>query len=229
MREDDRSALSNGPVPKVLRAEDLAAEVLRKAILQGRLSPQRHLREEALAAELGLSRTPVRAALKRLEAEGLVESAPNKGTFVRSFSAINISEMYEIRAVLEGLACRRAAERITEAHLSRLRASCDRFEELAAGAQGDVPALLDENLNFHRVIADAAGQERLQTMISGLFDVPLQYVSLYWRSRRHKAASEVEHRAITKALEDRDADAAESGMRSHVLAARAFLIEALEG
>ena len=145
--------------PLARTAGSAAAEVIRQAIIDGRAEPGQRLKEEELAQQLGISRTPIREALLMLQAEGLVETAPNRGATVRSYELSDLEDMYELRALLEGHAARRAATRIGAEELEQLRASCERFEQLVGGA--DVPALVSENAVFHDMILAAAGSDRL--------------------------------------------------------------------
>src|SRR6516162_7205711 len=124
--------------PLVRNASAAATELIREAILDGRLPPGQRLKEEELARELGISRTPVREALLILQAEGLVDAAPNRGAVVRSHAAADLEDLYQLRALLEGHATRRAAANITQAAVEGLWASCDRFESLI---EGDVQGL----------------------------------------------------------------------------------------
>src|SRR5216683_3073383 len=135
----------------VQNASVAATELIREAILDGRLEPGSRLKEEELARELGISRTPVREALLILQAEGLVDAAPNRGAVVRSHDADDLEDLYQLRALLEGYAARRAAANISEAAVAGLRASCERFESLI---ESDVQELVKENLLFHNVILD---------------------------------------------------------------------------
>src|SRR3982750_741569 len=115
----------------VRNASVAATELIRNAIIEGRLEPGRRLKEEELARELGISRTPVREALLVLQAEDLVVASPNRGATVRVHDARDLKEQYELRALLEGLATRRAAERITKDEVELLRESCVRFDALS--------------------------------------------------------------------------------------------------
>src|SRR3954464_7514575 len=123
----------------------LAVELIREAILDGELAAGERLKEDELARRLDVSRTPVREALRRLEAEGLVVVEPQRGATVRSYAPEELDDMYRLRAVLEGYAARRAAERISEADLDELRKSCDRFSRLAARKRVTPRELAREN------------------------------------------------------------------------------------
>src|SRR5437899_9647281 len=100
--------------PLVRNASMAATELIREAIIDGRLEPGRRLKEEELARELGISRTPVREALLMLQAEDLIVATPNRGATVRVHDANDLHDLYELRALLEGYATRRAAERISK-------------------------------------------------------------------------------------------------------------------
>ena len=121
--------------PNIRNAAGIAVDLIRDAILEGRIGPGDRLKEETIARDLGLSRTPVREALLLLQGEGLVESSPNRGATVRAFDADEIEEMYQLRAVLEGYAARRAAVRIRPDELQLLEESCKRFSSSAPEAR----------------------------------------------------------------------------------------------
>src|SRR4029077_11389899 len=124
-----------GAVPRILseraqlvrNASAAATELIREAILDGRLPPGHRLKEEELARELGISRTPVREALLVLQTEGLIDAAPNRGAVVRSHDSDDLEDLYQLRALLEGYVARRAAAHITQAAVEGLWASCERF------------------------------------------------------------------------------------------------------
>jgi DNA-binding GntR family transcriptional regulator len=209
--------------PLTRNASAVAADVIRAAIVDGRLEPGTRLKEEELARELGISRTPVREALLVLQTEGLLESAPNRGATVRSYEAVDLDDLYQLRAVLEGFAARRAATRISPEDVALLAESCERFEELRAA--DDVTELVRENVRFHEIILAAAGSGRLASLVRGVVQLPLVYRSFYWYSPDQKRISEHYHRQLTSALGGRDAERAEIVMKEHVLEARDFLVE----
>ena len=202
-----------------------AAELIRAAILDGRLQPGERLKEEQLAREFGVSRTPVREALLFLEAEGAVVLQPNRGATVRRYTTAEIRDAYELRALLEGHAARRAAQGITPEALVELAESCARFAALRAGA---VAELARENHLFHHTILDAAGSERLASMVRGVIELPLVYKSFFWYSAPQQRRSAHQHRRLHRALQERDAERAERVMREHVFEARDFLVAQLE-
>ena len=208
--------------PLTRTASAVAAELIRAAILDGRLEPGQRLKEEELARELGISRTPVREALLVLQTEGLVEGAPNRGAAVRAYDDADLDDLYQLRAVLEGFAARLAAARISAEQVERLRASCERFAALRAAE--DVDELVAENLVFHDTILEAAGSERLTALVRGVVQLPLVYRSYHWYSPEQRLISDHYHRQLAAALAGRDAERAEMVMKEHVLEARDFLI-----
>ena len=207
--------------PLTRNASDAAVQLIRSAIVDGRLQPGERLREEELARELGISRTPVREALLILQTEGLVDAAPNRGAVVRSHDAGDLEDLYQLRALLEGYAARRAAANVSEAAIAELRASCERFEALI---DGDVQELVKENLYFHSVILDAARSRRVAELIRKVIELPLVYRSYIWYSVDQRRISAHYHRQITKALEARDGERAELVMKEHDFEARDVLV-----
>jgi DNA-binding GntR family transcriptional regulator len=225
MLADVGDVLVEGGPPLSRSASAAASEVIREAIIDGRLAPGRRLKEEELARELGMSRTPVREALLVLQSEGLVESIPRRGATVRSYAADDLDDMYQLRAVLEGFAARRAATRISADDVARLEESCARFDRLRA--DDDLRDLVKENLFFHNVVLEAAGSERLGPLVRKVIEIPLVHKSFYWYSPEQKLISEHYHRQLTRALGVGDAERAEMIMTEHVLEARDFLLAQL--
>jgi DNA-binding GntR family transcriptional regulator len=210
------------PEPLVRNASDVATELLRNAIVDGTLTPGQRLKEEELARSLGTSRTPVREALVMLQAEGLIDASPNRGATVRSHSADELDDLYQLRALLEGHAARRAAARATDELIAELWASCARFDGLIA--KGDVHDLVQENLAFHTLILEAAGSDRLESIVRTVTDLPLVYRSYIWYSDEQRKISLHYHQQITRALESRDGERAELVMTEHVFEPRDDLV-----
>ncbi len=215
-----------GQQPLSRTASAAATELIREAIIDGRLAPGQRLKEVQLAQELGISRTPIREALLLLQAEGLVEASPNRGSAVRAYDVRELEDMYELRAVLEGQASRRAASRITPEAVAELRASCDRFEKLVAAAEvpGRLTELVRENALFHDVILDASASERLAGMVRQVVVTPLVYKSYIWYSPEQARLSFHAHVQLVHALGNADADRADAIMREHVFQARDVLL-----
>ena len=209
------------PAPLVRNASAAATELIREAIVDGRIGPGQRLKEEELARELGISRTPVREALLILQAEGLVDAAPNRGAVVRSHDAADLEDLYQLRALLEGYAARRAATRVNEVDLAGLWSSCERFDHLA---DADVRELVRENLLFHNVILDACGSARVAHFVRKVIELPLVYKSYIWYSPDQRRISAHYHRQIVRALEAGDGERAELIMKEHVFEARDLLV-----
>ena len=203
-----------------------AADLIRQAIVVGRVMPGQRLKEEELAQQLGISRTPVREALLILQTEGLVEASPNRGATVRAYELPDLEDMYELRALLEGNAARRAATRIDAAALQTLHESCARFEKLVVGS--NVNELVTENRLFHDTILAAADSARLAGMVRQVIAAPLMYRSYIWYSPEQASASYHSHRQLTNALERRDPSRAEFIMREHVYEARDVLVQHMQ-
>jgi len=205
---------------------------LRRMILEGHYRPGARLVEDRLARDLGVSRTPVREALARVAIEGLVHAAPNRGAVVRSFTRADLLDSFELRAVLEGHAAFRAAQRITPDQLAALEAAASALEgslEQAFGSrQEEVHFLVAENQRFHATIVAASGNERLRAILPIIVDVPLQYRSFLWYSPEERATSNFFHRGILRALHDRDPDRARGLMEEHILRGRDVLLESLD-
>jgi len=209
--------------PLTRNASIAATELIRQAIIDGRLNPGQRLKEEELARELGISRTPVREALLMLHAEGLVDAAPNRGATVRSHSAEDLDDLYKLRAVLEGYATGRAAVRLTDEAIAGLRESCERFNGLLDDG-AEMGELVKENLVFHQTILEGAGSARLTTMVRQVIELPLVYRSYVWYSPEQQRISGHYHSQITRALEARDAERAELIMKEHIFEARDLLL-----
>jgi DNA-binding GntR family transcriptional regulator len=198
------------------RAGNLIAHELRRAILEGRIEPGDVLREEQLARELGTSRTPVREALIELRNEGLVESRATRRAVVRAYTAAELNDIYGLRAALEAHAARLAAERATEVTIRQLDESIDRFHELAERESDIVTALVEENLTFHAVIADAADLPRLKKMIDQVMIIPKRYRAYAAYVPEQRGTVELHHRQVADAIRRGDGDAAATLMDVHV-------------
>ena len=207
-------------------------ERLRRLILEGEYGPNERLVEEQLAERLGVSRTPIRQALTMLEAEGLVEIAPNKGAMVCSFTIEDVWDIYDLRAVLEGHAARRAADRIDEDGLARLRSLAEDMENILPGRflghEEEIRWLVATNQEFHGTIVSASRNGRLEKLIRRTVEVPLMFKAFYWYGPHERRISNHYHRQILEALAAGDGERAEIIMREHVYEGRDFVIRALE-
>ena len=191
-----------------------AYEHLREAIVDGRLSPNERLVEEELAARIGTSRANVRASLARLEAEGLVSRERNRGARVRVIAVDEAIEIVEVRATIEGLVARCAAERADGAQRDRLRAIVAQMEQRAAA--GDLLGYSQLNANLHAEILAIASHATATKMLSNLQSQAVRYQFLTILQPGRPAQSLAEHRAIVEHICAGDEDGAEAAMRRHL-------------
>jgi DNA-binding GntR family transcriptional regulator len=201
---------------------------IRRRLIEGQYPPGSRLIEERLAQDLGVSRTPIRQALARAAAEGLVQLYPNRGAVARSFTQADLLEIYELRSVLEGHAAARAATRISAAQLAELAQIATALEQ-AQDEQFPTHAdaihfLVEQNARFHALIITTGGNQRLAAMLSNVVNVPLQFRSFYWYSPAERERSNFFHRSILNALSQGDADRARAIMQEHIYHGRDVLI-----
>ena len=196
-------------------------EYLRARIQSGEIQPGERLRQDLLAEQLGVSSTPVREALRRLEAEGLVLHIPNKGVTAREASQHEIEEVFPLRILLEGYATRLAASRLTDGEMDLLTSLHQRMAELEAA--GDRRAFSAVNDRWHTTIYRAAGSKLLEKTIRNIWK--LASVDDLWAIPGRSAASVEEHERILQALLSRDGDEAERAMAEHLAIGKRFLLE----
>jgi DNA-binding GntR family transcriptional regulator len=236
----DRGNASMKVTPKLI--EELADRIHSK-ILAGEYPPGTRLKQEILASEFDVSRTPIREALSRLEAKGIVSQAQRRSAVVRAPSSREISEVYQVRAELEGLAAQLSARWITDPQLAALRLAHDAFAEAvrelrlagsmaARGVDGKRFEMashrwLEMNGTFHRTIAEASNSRVLARTIQ---DVTSGYArnvmlsSAFGMNSFRMDATVMQHERILKALEEREAAKARKAMTEHVLEAGEFVI-----
>jgi DNA-binding GntR family transcriptional regulator len=207
------------------KAAETAYEVIRQGVLSGEFARGQRLREEELAARVGVSRTPVREALRRLNAEGLVDFTPNRGAKVTAWSERELEDLYEARALLEGFGARLAAGRITADEIAELHATAEEMAEVAGPDAAD--RLTELNGRFHRAIVRASRNTQLDTLVRGVMDVPLIYRTFQRYSPERLRASQSHHRELVEAFRAGDGEWAEAVMRAHILAARTTVLQSL--
>jgi DNA-binding GntR family transcriptional regulator len=201
------------PRPRTTYADEVILAI-RTAIVRGSLPPGGRLSEPALARQLGVSRTPVREAIRALEREGLVMRQPGRGLSVVEISVDDVQEIYAIKSVLEGVAVRLACQRASDGDLERLYRYVRDMETLAGGA--DIGAYAEVSREFHAALIRAARSPRL-TALHRIVDTPVQRLRVYSLSQPGRPPDSVrEHRAVLDAIRRRDPDEAESLIRSHV-------------
>jgi DNA-binding GntR family transcriptional regulator len=201
--------------PQILRGlRDHVQEALREAIISGRFRSGEKLNERLLAAELGVSTTPVKEALQRLEVDGLVRIEPRRGVYAR-FNARQAEQMMLARAALEGMIAREAAHKAGHDDLERIDRCIAQMNE--ATSAGAVEQLIALNEKFHDAIHLASGCGYLVSLLDGqrMYDRATRFGLLGDSAERSHALRE--HRAIARALVSGDADLAEVAMREHII------------
>jgi DNA-binding GntR family transcriptional regulator len=201
------------------RASDRAYEAIRDRILSGELPPGMQLVEEALAVLCGVSRTPIRDALRRLEAELLVERNNTQRSFVADWSIHDVADAFELRAMIEGRAARLAAERMTDEALERLRAANAGIGRAVRLAVPDVAGFLEGNREFHTILLETAGSRRVSALLNTLVEQPVVWRTAHYYSRESLIRSHAEHDELIAAFARRDCAWAEAIMISHILRA----------
>lgn len=199
-------------------AADRAYLAIRTAIIDGAFPVNSRLTEEALAERVGVSRTPVRAALQRLHADGFVEFSPHLGAVVRGWSPAEVREIFEVRAMLEGMGCQLAAGRATAEDVARLTLICEEMEEKAASAKPQ-PAVSELNRRFHLELLEIGGNRRLAEIAGNLMDLGFLVRSFGQFTEADVARSLSHHREIVAALRAGNSRWAEAIMRAHILTA----------
>ena len=205
-------------------AVDKAYRTIRSQIFGGLYKAGDRLKEEELAEQIGVSRTPIREALRRLNAEHIVEFAPNHGACVANWSSDDIDEIYALRGLLECHVARRAAERISVEEIASLDTIQDEIEAAAAsGTKEDLDRVAELNHRFHNILLRAARSDRVAMILSWLIDIPVMLRTYHAYSPRDMARSLNHHRELIEALKSRNVVWAEAVMAAHVNAARMVL------
>ncbi|WP_168200693.1 GntR family transcriptional regulator [Allokutzneria sp. NRRL B-24872] len=205
---------------------DQVLDQLRQAIVQTRLRPGQRLVERELIEQTGVSRTTIREVLRQLAAEGLVTTVPHKGTVVTSVSPKQAAELYEVRAVLEGMAGRLFAQRATEKQLRELRRAFEEIEKCATAVKPR-QTMLAAKTRFYGALFDGAANDVAQEVIEGLQArvTSLRSLSLAQEGRTATAVEEL--REIVEAAEARDADRTAAACVHHVNQAAATVVAAM--
>ena len=191
---------------------DFVYESLRDAISDGRIAAGERVPEEEIARNLGVSRTPVREALQRLQQRGLLEFGAGRGLVVAGLSQHQVLQLYAMREILEGSAARFAARHANEADVAILY----RLQKELANAADDAPVLVTLNRRFHQAIYEAAHNQYLLQTLNMLHDSLALLHNTTFRMPKRRSESDEEHRRIIVAIERRDSDGAEAAAREHI-------------
>jgi DNA-binding GntR family transcriptional regulator len=204
---------------------EIVFESLREAIINGNLEPGERMMEIQLADEMGVSRTPVREAIRKLELEGFVVMIPRKGAYVAGISLKDIADVFEIRAALESLAAALAAERITEEELESLECSLVKVAECTEA--DDLEALITVDTDFHDILYKASRNERLVQIVSNLREQIQRFrMTSLSQPGRMKDAME-EHRKLVEALSERNIELARTLAREHIEYAESSMLDVI--
>lgn len=215
--------MARKPARTTTKAEE-AFSVVRRKIERGELPGGAKLTLQSLSDEMQMSLTPIREALRMLQAHGLVEYRPHHGHVVTRYSIPRAEEIYLLRVTLEPLATRLAAENATEEELAQIRGLHEEFRAAAEKEDGAQGVIVDLNALWHRAVYEAAHSSFLDDFIDRLW-TGVPYQAIWFIHRRHRSVQD--HAAVTEALLARQADAAGCGMHDHILQGKQATIEHL--
>lgn len=197
-----------------LPLRDVVFNTLRQAILTGELKPGERLMEIHLANKLGVSRTPIREAIRKLELEGLVTMISRRGAEVAQITEKSMNDVLEIRRALDALCVELACERITEEDLGRLKQACEAFE--AAVRTKDIKKVAKADVELHDIIVQATGNQRLVQLINNLSEQMYRYRFEYIKDiGQHQRLIE-EHRMIYESIVKKDKEGASQAAHVHI-------------
>lgn len=197
-----------------LPLRDVVFNTLRQAILTGDLKPGERLMEIHLANKLGVSRTPIREAIRKLELEGLVTMIPRRGAEVAQITEKSMNDVLEVRRSMDALCVELACERISEEELQELDGACDAFAE--AVKTKDIRRIAQADVALHDIIVQATGNRRLVQLINNLSEQMYRYRFEYLKDiSRHQSLIQ-EHRMIYEGIRERNKEVASSAAKLHI-------------
>ncbi|MGL4799107.1 MAG: GntR family transcriptional regulator [Cellulosilyticaceae bacterium] len=196
-----KDELANIKINEYLPLRDIVFQTLRKAILTGELEPGERLMETQLGEKLGVSRTPIREAIRKLELEGLVVMVPRKGAQVAQFTEKDIKDVLEVRAALEALAAKLACKRMDDRSFLRLQLIITEYDY--ASRENDIDTMIQKDIEFHEAIFNATGNDKLSQFFNNMREQVDRYRIAYIKKTDHNNVIE-EHLEILAALKNRD-------------------------
>ena len=200
---------------------------LRRRLADGTFPPGAHLREDDLATQLGVSRTPIREALRRLDAEGWLRVVPNQGAFAAEWSLREIIEIFDLRAMLEAHAAEHAAIKPTRQGIAALTAACEAGEAAMHGADlAAIEQISAANVRFHETLWEMSGQNRTRATLISLAVPPMILNNFRKFDDVILRRCQAQHREITEAIATRNPSWAGAVMRAHAEAGKAFFLAA---
>lgn len=197
-----------------LPLRDVVFKTLRQGILTGELKPGERLMEIHLANKLGVSRTPIREAIRKLELEGLVTMIPRRGAEVAQITEKSMKDVLEVRKVLDRLSVELACERITQGEKEQLREACMAFEE--AVEQGDFGTIARADVVFHDIIVAATGNMRLSQMVNNLAEQMYRYRFEYIKDKNQHKRLVSEHEVIYRGIIEGNKEKALDAIEQHI-------------
>lgn len=218
--------LDFGPLQAFQKRKSLGEHVfdsLKQAIIRGKISPNEWLVESHIAETLGISRTPVREAIHKLEREGLIERQPRGGFTVLGLNRNDIEETFGLRGLLEGYAARLAALKHEADELKLLEKKIDEFQRaLDLNKMDLLPAI---NTEFHDLLYGLSKSPKLITMINGLRDQIYRYREMILKQQTFAMTSNLDHKKMLKYIQKRDAQSAERVVKEHILRGRKMVLK----
>lgn len=208
-----------------LPLRDVVFNTLRKAILKGELKPGERLMEIALAERLGVSRTPVREAMRKLALEGLVVMIPRRGAQVANITEKDLNDVLEVRIALENLSIENACARMTEEQLAELWKAAKDFE--ATMAEGNLVKLAEADVAFHEVIYKSSDNRRLNQVLNNLREQIYRYRVEYLKDEETRNLLVKEHEEIYEAIRNRDVKQAQEISYQHIENQREAIIRSI--
>ena len=202
-----------------LPLRDVVFNTLRTAILSGQLKPGDRLMEVHLAEEMGVSRTPIREAIRKLELEGLVVMMPRRGATVANMTEKSLQDVLEVRNALDQLIAELACERISATQIEELRKATKAFKDAVingTGSEKDISILAKKDEEFHGILTEATGNMRLKALVNNLSEQMYRYRFVYLMNKESHEKLVEEHEAIFKAVSLRDAEKAREMARIHI-------------
>lgn len=210
-----------------LPLRDVVFKTLRKAILTGELKPGERLMEIQLAEKIGVSRTPIREAIHKLELEGLVTMIPRRGAQVAEISKRGLKDVLEVRRALDTFCAELASERISEDDKKRLVEACRNFE--LATKTRDITKIAAADVEFHDIIVGATGNERLVAMLNNLAEQIYRYRFEYIKDETQHAKLVEEHKVLMEAILEGDSKKAAKAARIHIDNQEKSILVQIEG
>ena len=204
---------------------EAVCDSLRKAILSGVLAPGERLMEVQLAEELGISRTPIREAIRKLEQEGYVIMLPRRGSYVSSVSVHDVQEIFEIRSALESLSIGLAARRITSDDLDKLQKLLQLIEGYIEN--NDIENIVKTDVEFHDLLYQVSGNERLRLIINNLKEQLARFRTLSMSYPGRLQDTLEEHREMVEAIANGDVEAARDAAERHMERAEETLLKSM--